>query len=111
MPRPQKWRKVCSLPACSKFGPQNNCAKDRLILKVDEYECVRLIDLQGLTQQQCAQKMEVARTTVQSIYASARKKIAECIVDGKQLVIDGGEYQICEHHGDSCGQGCCRKHL
>lgn len=77
-------------------------------MAIDEYEVIRLIDLEGLTQEQCAEQMEVARTTVQSIYAGARKKLAECIVQGRRLQIDGGDIRFCEHRGQSCGQGCCR---
>ncbi len=77
-------------------------------MTLDEYEVIRLIDLQGLTQEQCAQQMEVARTTVQAIYASARKTLARCIVEGRPLKIGGGDVRLCEHRNSSCGKGCCR---
>lgn len=72
---------------------------------VDEYEAVRLIDLEGMTQEECADKMHVARTTVQAIYTAARKKLADTIVNGKRLLIEGGDYRVCEG-GPRCGRGC-----
>ncbi len=107
MSRPQKQRKVCTLPVSTKFEPQNTCGKNSLNMTIDEYESIRLIDFEGLTQQECAQQMEVARTTVQAIYASARKTLAACIVNGHSLTIGGGEYKVCEHRNRSCGCGCC----
>ena len=50
--------------------------------------------------------VDVARTTVQGIYAEARKKIAESLVNGKVLLIEGGEYRLCEGFGKGCGRGC-----
>lgn len=78
-------------------------------MSFDEFEVIRLIDLEGLTQEQCARQMEVARTTVQSIYQSARKKLARCIVQGCPLHIDGGDVRFCEHRGVSCREGCCMR--
>lgn len=110
MPRPVKWRKVCSLPKVNKFGPmsfkRNN--EDYIQMTVDEYETIRLIDLEGFTQEECAKQMNVARTTVQGIYARARKKIADCLVHGRMLIIEGGEYRLCEDHVRGCGRGCHR---
>ena len=70
MPRPRKWRKVCGLPQVSLFGPLNkrNYETNPVIMTVDEYETIRLIDWEGMTQEECAEKMNVARTTVQRIY-------------------------------------------
>jgi len=110
MPRPQKWRKVCAMPHYTSFFPsQAKNESDVVEMTVDEYETIRLIDLEDFTQEQCAGQMEVARTTVQAIYQAARKKLADCIVNGKTLVINGGEYRICEHGSKCCGrsQGCC----
>ncbi len=108
MARPMKWRKVCSLPESSRFGPldSNVNGEDCVRMKVDEYETIRLIDLEGFTQEECAKQMNVARTTVQGIYAEARRKIAQSLVDGKILLIEGGEYRLCEGRGNGCGRGC-----
>jgi predicted DNA-binding protein (UPF0251 family) len=79
-------------------------------MTVDEYEAIRLIDLEGFTQEECADRMSIARTTVQGIYNEARKKLAESLVDGKVLVIGGGEYRLCDGTGKGCGQGGCRRY-
>lgn len=107
MPRPQKWRNVCAMPRCNRFSPRNGGQGGVVEMTVDEYEAVRLIDLEGLTQEQCAGQMHVARTTVQAIYRSARKKLADCIVNGRPLVIGGGEYRICGHHDGCRGRRHC----
>ena len=105
MPRPCKRRRVCEEPACARFGPLGRSPEaERLRMTLDEFEAVRLIDLEKRTQEQCAEQMNVARTTVQSIYASAREKLAQCLVAGRELVIEGGDYVLCG--GDAAG--CCR---
>lgn len=109
MPRPRKCRKVCQLPENRCFGPLGAfCpAGEAVVLTVDEYETIRLIDLEGMTQEECAEKMHIARTTVQAIYTGARKKLAHLLVNGRRLVIEGGSYRLCE--GDpKCGRGCRR---
>lgn len=76
-----------------------------MVLTVDEYEAVRLIDRQGFSQEECSAYMQVARSTVQSIYNSARKKLAEALVDGRSLRIEGGNYQLCDGSEVYCGCG------
>ncbi len=78
-------------------------------MTVDEYETIRLIDLEGFTQEECAEQMKVARTTVQGIYGKARRKLAEALVDGKVLIIEGGQYRLCDDEGEGCGRGCRRR--
>jgi predicted DNA-binding protein (UPF0251 family) len=108
--RPMKWRKVCCLPQRNRFGPLGAPAdgKSFVNMTVDEYEAIRLIDLEGFTQEECAKQMNVARTTVQGIYTEARKKLAESLVNGKVLLIEGGEYRLCDGLGNGCGRGCRR---
>ena len=112
MPRPRKWRKVCCLPENNRFGPLDldTDAKSSVNMTVDEYETIRLIDLSGFTQEQCAAQMNISRTTVQGIYDSARKKLAESLVDGKILLIEGGEYRLCDGQGSNCAGAGCRRH-
>lgn len=109
MPRPKLCRKVCSLPRVSEFVPVTDNA-DYVILTVDEYESVRLIDRQGFSQEECAVYMQVARTTAQQIYNSARKKIADALVDGKGLRIAGGDYRLCDGREAFCGCVGCSRH-
>lgn len=107
MGRPKKCRRVCALPTARAFGPQGPvCACERLCLPVDEFEIVRLCDLQGYTQEECARQMGVARTTVQAGYNAARQKLADALVNGKLLFIEGGEYELCARAGECCAAGC-----
>ncbi len=108
MARPIKWRKVCRLPESNKFGPLGSTVdeKDCINMKVDEYETIRLIDLEGFTQEECAIQMNIARTTVQGIYMEARKKLAESLVNCKVLIIEGGKYQLCNGYEQRCGHNC-----
>ena len=74
MPRPCKRRRVCALPACRRFGSlEGTGAPQPLEMTVDEFESIRLLDWVGLTQEEAAARMGVARATVQGIYTSARK--------------------------------------
>ena len=109
MPRPKRCRKVCSMPRVSEFLPTGESA-DFIVLTVDEYESIRLIDKQGFSQEECASYMQIARTTAQQIYNSARKKIAFAIVEGKGLRIAGGDYRLCDGKESYCGCGGCSRH-
>ncbi len=111
MPRPRKRRRVCCLPESNRFGPLDYPAGDSstVNMTVDEYETIRLIDLANLTQEECANQMNVSRTTVQGIYDEARKKLAESLVNGKILRIEGGEYKLCDGRRNGCGRGVCRR--
>ena len=103
MARPRKCRRICALPSTTEFIP--SCERnitDYISLGIDEYETVRLIDYVGLSQEECGMQMSIARTTVQQIYTNARKKIAEALVEGYTLRIEGGDYQICDGKHDRC---------
>lgn len=108
MPRPCKRRRICALPCCGQFGPSTGGAGEPVVMTLDEYETVRLIDLEGMTQEECAVQMRVARTTAQAIYRSARSKLAECLVRGRELSISGGDYVLCDGR-TGCGRRCCRE--
>lgn len=108
MPRPIKRRNVCSLPESNRFGPLGltSSSEPSVIMTVDEFEAIRLIDLEGFTQEESAEQMNIARTTVQAIYSEARRKLAESLIEAKVLLIEGGEYRLCDGSGNGCGRGC-----
>ena len=111
MPRPRKCRKVCCLPDNDGFVPVRGGEElTPIVLNVDEYESIRLIDREGFSQEQCGEYMRIARTTVQQIYAAARKKLADALVEGLPLRIEGGDFQLCDGNEDYCGCGGCRRH-
>lgn len=110
MPRPSKCRKVCSLPKTNEFLPKNGTSEVMITLTVDEYETIRLIDKEGFSQEECAIYMQVARTTVQQIYNSARTKLANALVSGIGIRIEGGDYILCGDKEISCSCGNCPKH-
>lgn len=118
MPRPPKCRRVCAVPQKKGFIPLNGKKHEQIVMSVEEYETIRLISLEGCTQEQCARQMQIARTTVQSIYGSAKAKMADALVNGKPLIVSGGNYALCPKAGcghcrgrccgmgsDSCGKG------
>lgn len=111
MPRPRKCRKVCHMPKVCNFVPvgqdENQTA---VVLTVDEFEAIRLIDEQGFSQEECSSYMQVARTTAQAIYNTARAKIATALVEGMPLRIEGGDYRLCEGKEDVCHCGGCQRH-
>lgn len=117
MPRPKKWRKVCCLPESNLFGPITPHANKReiVVMSVEEYEVIRLVDLESLSQEDAAEKMQVARSTAQRIYICAKQKIADALVHGKILKIEGGDYKLCTDfdsdakEGTGLGCGGCRR--
>lgn len=110
MPRPKKCRRVCEYPQTLRFSPDDPSeTAEPVILTVEEYETIRLIDKEGLSQEECGERMQVARTTVQQIYASARKKLADVLVKGLPLRIEGGNYELCTGGNGSCRRSACYK--
>lgn len=96
MARPRKCRRVCMEPDYLNFAPDGIPCGEHVILAVEEYEVIRLIDLEKMTHEQCAKQMDISRTTVTEIYETAREKIADCIVNGKLMEISGGSYRLCD---------------
>lgn len=108
MPRPQRCRRICSAPEFTRFSAENGADSEPVMLTFDEFEAVRLIDLEKRTHEQSARRMDISRTTVTEIYESARTKIAECIVKGRPLIISGGNYRMCGGSAACCAGECAR---
>lgn len=109
MARPSKCRRICSEPAYDSFMPGGFSCDEQVVLTVDEYEVIRLVDLEKFTHGQCAAQMGISRTTVTEIYESAREKLADSIVNGKTLLIAGGHYRLCDGSPACLCQKHCRK--
>ena len=108
MPRPCKRRRICALPGAMSFVPRGCSAAETesITMTLDEYETIRLLDLSGMNQEEAAASMGVARTTVQAIYESARRKLALALCESRELRIEGGNYILCEGRGRGCS---CRR--
>ena len=100
------YKKVFGLHVIMDFGANKTLTGGLALqtLDVDEYEAIRLIDREGFSQEQCGEYMRIARTTVQQIYAAARKKLADALVEGLPLRIEGGDFTVCS--GNSTAYGC-----
>lgn len=111
MARPSRCRRICSEPAYDSFTPTGIASDENVVLSVDEYEVIRLIDLEKMTHEECSAVMNISRTTVTEIYEVARGKIADSIVNGKALRIHGGNYCICDGSASRyCrNKKCCKR--
>jgi predicted DNA-binding protein (UPF0251 family) len=96
MARPINCRRVGFMPQSDYFKPRGIPLSmlEEVILTVDEFEAIRLADLENLYQEQAAEKMNVSRQTFGRIIDSAHKKVADALVKGKALKIEGGEFEM-----------------
>ena len=96
--RPQKKRIVAYNPSVSYFKPRGipMLELDEMQLTIDAYEAVRLSDLEGMSHEEAGQAMGVSRATFGRIILKARKVIANAIVNGKAIKIEGGTYALVE---------------
>jgi predicted DNA-binding protein (UPF0251 family)/DNA-directed RNA polymerase subunit RPC12/RpoP len=108
MARPIKCRRVEFFPEDTYFIPlgKRKCDVEEIILKVEELEAMRLKDIEGLTQEECAGRMQISRQTFQNIIDSARKKVATALTQGKAIHISGGNYisDLCQFKCLNCGE-------
>jgi predicted DNA-binding protein (UPF0251 family) len=96
MTRPQKNRKVCNPPKMQGFKPFGIafCDTTQIILQYDEYETIKLVNYDNLSQDDAAERMEISRPTLTRIYNIALKKIAQAFVEGKSILIEGGNFEF-----------------
>lgn len=108
MPRPIKPRRISFVPENTYFVPlgKPQCQVEEVQIKVEELEAMRLKDGENLSQEECAEKMEISRQTFQLIIDEARRKIAEALTMGKAISIQGGNYtlNVCKYRCRVCGQ-------
>ncbi|MBN1896200.1 MAG: DUF134 domain-containing protein [Candidatus Aenigmarchaeota archaeon] len=105
MARPKKTRMIHSEPEITYFKPARVALRDlrENSLTLEEIEAVRLKDLDGLDQEECAKRMNVSRTTFHRVLGLSRKKIADALLNGKALRIGGGDYML--GRGEKGGRG------
>ena len=96
MSRPQCCRWIAGRPTASVFHPEGIPVHelDGIVLTLDEFEAIRLADLEGLYQEQAAERMRVSRPTFGRILAVAHRKVAEALANGKALKIEGGTIRV-----------------
>ncbi|HSV93915.1 MAG TPA: DUF134 domain-containing protein [Desulfobacterales bacterium] len=104
MPRPKHCRRIDAVPGSTYFKPRGIPLSEleEVLLSVDELEAIRLADLEGLYQEQAAEKMGVSRQTFGRIVAAARQKVAAALVRGKALKIEGGAIEIASGRTLNC---------
>lgn len=105
-PRHRKLRMIGHHPGFLRFQPTGDIISPQAInLTVEELEAIRLKDLEALDQEEAAQRMGISRSTFQRVLYSARSKLAEALVEGKEILVKGGTYQVAmrEFTCDHCG--------
>ncbi len=96
MSRPKCCRQVHGMPGNLCFRPEGavSAHPDEVLLTLDEYESLRLADLEGLYQEKAASQMNISRQTFGRIVEAARRKVADVLVNGKTLRIEGGPVSV-----------------
>jgi predicted DNA-binding protein (UPF0251 family) len=114
MPRPRKCRMVRFVPNNPCFHPQLRNVEE-VVLSIEEVEAIRLSDFMGLDQDTAAESMDVSRGTFQRIIYEARRKLADALINGKIIRIEGGNYEVtsdkpcCRENGKRCRDKRCSK--
>ncbi len=96
MPRPIKWRRVDFMPQVTYFKPVGIPLRslEDVCLSVEEAEAIRLKDLEGLEQEECGERMHISRPTFRRVLESARKKLADALISGKAIRVEGGNFEM-----------------
>lgn len=96
MPRPRCLRRIYCLPGVTYFKPAGIPLRvlEEVVVTLDEVESIRLADLEGRYQEQAAERMKISRPTFSRLIESAHRKVAEALVHGKALRLEGGPIQV-----------------
>lgn len=96
MGRTPLWRRVSYMPSVTYFKPAGIPLREleEVCLSVEEVEAIRLKDMEDLEQEQCAERMNVSRPTFVRILDAARKKVAEALIKGRAIRIEGGNFEM-----------------
>ncbi len=111
MPRPRICRRVSASPNVALFKPAGipGGELERLVLGVDEFEALRLVDFESLEQGQAALKMGISQPTLSRLVAEGRRKVSEALVLGKAIEINGGNCAFGKNRGGGRKRGFCRQ--
>lgn len=93
MPRKKRNRRIQVPPVIkgmSVYGIRGRKSNE-VILHIEEYEAIRLLDYQNLTQEEAAKFMDISRPTLTRIYEEARNKVATAFVEGRDILFRGGD--------------------
>lgn len=108
--RPCKTRTIDVMPRCQRFIPEGERFHEEIVLALDMFEAFRLVDGEGLSQDEAAERMEVSKPTICRLVGEARQRVARALVLGCSLRIEGGSIVVRGggHHGNCGGHhGCC----
>ncbi len=94
MPRPKLPRTIHSPPSIEKFNPSGSQQSGEIVLSFEEFEAIRLIDFEGMGQSEASAHMGISRQTFGRVLRSARFTVSKSLVEGFQLKVTGGCYQL-----------------
>ena len=107
MPRPRRVRRVFFEPRIDYFKPAGVMLRmlQENIITSDELEVIRLIDYEKIEQEKAGKKMKISQPTLSRLLTSARKKIADALINGKAIKIQGGVFEMVQPRGRGLGRG------
>lgn len=96
MPRPRICRRIRKRPCQNYFKPAGVRLTEtqEVVLTLDEYEAIRLVDLENTEQNKAGEKMQISQPTFSRLLKSARRKISDALINGKSIKIQGGHYRF-----------------
>ena len=107
MVRPRRLRRIFFQPDVTYFKPTGVSMRDlkEVILNFDELEAVRMVDIAGVGQSEAGKKMRISQSTLSRLLSSARKKLADAVVNGRAIKIEGGDFKMVKSGGRGLGMG------